>query len=248
MGPAAAETIETTSRQAGAATAAIISQAAETAPVLAQDSVEGTLKPAAAEAADKLPGMVEGVAGEVLEGEGELQCSFLWHQRGGVLSLITRHLQPTERAHACWQQRVLHGGIFTNGIRRRVRCWGRAVSCLYGMPYCSVKCPWLLASLPTRFAVNLRSSTHHGPSLWFFPCASMCLLSTHVLSCCALCALCILTAVLLQHLTTSLPPVQTPQLTRWRLAWSSPHVSWVQAQAHTALVTAWVPWLLLVRL
>jgi hypothetical protein len=74
LGPAAGETITTVSQQAAAATAAITQQVATAAPELAQGLAEGTLKPAAAEAAQALPQLAQEVGAKLVVGEGEAVC------------------------------------------------------------------------------------------------------------------------------------------------------------------------------
>lgn len=69
-GAQAAAAITTTSAQAAAAASAAAGEVAKGLPELAQGFVEGTLKPAAAEAAEKLPEVVEAVGGDLVEQEG----------------------------------------------------------------------------------------------------------------------------------------------------------------------------------
>lgn len=65
------ETISSSTSQAAAATAAAATSAADTLPQLAQEFVEGSLKPAAAAAADQLPAAVDEVGGKLIDQEGE---------------------------------------------------------------------------------------------------------------------------------------------------------------------------------
>jgi len=71
MGMAAADTLKTGSRQAAAGVAVGIAELAQTAPDVTQIFVEGTLKPVAADVAQKLPAVVDEVGGQLLQEEGE---------------------------------------------------------------------------------------------------------------------------------------------------------------------------------
>lgn len=73
---AAADTLKTGSRQVAAGAAAGITQLAQAAPEVAQVIVEGTLQPLAADVAEKLPQLAEGVGTTLLQQEGGVPISF----------------------------------------------------------------------------------------------------------------------------------------------------------------------------
>lgn len=74
----AAEAVKAGSRQAAAGAAAGVEQLAAAAPQVAQQVVEGLLKPTAADMAAQLPAVVQQVGAELLEDEGG--CG--WVQKG----------------------------------------------------------------------------------------------------------------------------------------------------------------------
>lgn len=93
-GEAVAQTISTSTAQAAAATSAAANTAADTLPQLAQQFVEGTLKPVAAAAAEQLPAAVEEVGGKLVEQEGKhMLCvgftrCLLHHPAGVICSIL----------------------------------------------------------------------------------------------------------------------------------------------------------------
>jgi hypothetical protein len=110
VGAEVSESIKSSADQAAAIASSTLQHVAAAAPAVAQDLVEGSLKPAAAEVAAALPDITEKLVGSFMDDEGESSqchhdnrqswCCYLQLSLCFLQVLVLRKLNPPSTAGA----------------------------------------------------------------------------------------------------------------------------------------------------